>query len=637
MKLSWRKFFSVAILISFVLSLPGLAVRWKMETSRRSSVILVDWRQIPLLALQGDVNPAGALKRLMDHGVRGIMVGEITGSELGSGVLPVWYGPLEDLPASLRYKLPKEMTGTALAFPAKGRRYELWDHFLGLRFPKGKSVVVEDQRVFVIPQTREQLNLIGILPDLQGLDVAAELSLPVVYRPAPRGVDPSETAIRTVGFICDKYPGVVGLAPSGEVVAGYPDLAGLSDLVKARNLFVAQVEFSRQIGDKPLQWSVWPRVLSLHSVTDEEIMARRIDRTTMLERMVRAGVERSVSLLLFRIDPLGGGNDLLERYSSDIAELRQRLAQRNIDDRWPICMSDWGWSPTGALALSLIALVCGVSFYRRISGSSNDFSVKLVLVIVLATVGLALGLLRVGPLTRLIGAVAAALVVTEGALTSLDSWKKPGKALIQGPLIAVVGGLAIASFYGIPLYMMRLNTFSGVKLTLFLPLLLVFLHDIHRRVHPESLREVLCRPPLWGELFIAGFLVLGAAFMIYRSGNVSSVPGWELKVRDALESLLVARPRTKEAFLGYPCLVLWFIVRRNDWIPRYREVLRLGAVVAFGSMVNTFCHFHTDLYITLWRVFNGWWIGILVGIAAVLALRLAVMPLGRRIWGTGSE
>lgn len=631
MNVSWRRFFAIAVALGVALSLPGLAVRWRSEVARKSSVIAVDWKQIPALASSGGVQPTVSLRTLMDRGIRGMFVGELTGQELENGALPIWYGPLEELPGALRSAFPDGLTGTALSFPSKSHMSERWSAFLKLRFPDGKSAVAQGYSLFVIPQTREQLALRGVIPDFSGLDVASELSLPVIYRPAPRGIEPSKTVTDTVRLICERYGNVVGIAPSGEIVAGYPDISGLVEVVKERNLFVAQVEFSRQIGDKPLQWSVWPRVLSVHSVTDEEITARRLDRKTIIDRMIRASVERSVSVLLFRVDPLGGGNDVLRHYASDVKELRESLARRGIDDRWPAPMVDWGWSPTGAVSLAIMGLLCLWSVLRRFAGDDRTVSVKMVLLFAMAVVGVAIALLKVSFISRVGGGLAAAFIVTEAALLSLESWRKPGRAVLIGVLVGLSGGLAIASFYSSPLFMMRLRSFSGVKLTLFLPLVLVLLHDMRRREYPESLGELLGRPPVWGELFLAGFLVMAAALMVYRSGNVSSVPSWEVQMRDTLESLLVARPRTKEAFLGYPCLVLWCAIRRKDWIPRYREVFRLGAVVGFASLVNTFCHFHTRLSITLWRVFNGWWMGIAVGLLAVILLFFVILPIWKKL------
>ena len=56
-----------------------------------------------------------------------------------------------------------------------------------------------------------------------------------------------------------------------------------------------------------------------------------------------------------------------------------------------------------------------------------------------------------------------------------------------------------------------------------------------------------------GELLILFVLVL-AAVVLLRSGNVPFVPKWEVALRDAFERYLVARPRNKEIFIGYPAL-----------------------------------------------------------------------------------
>ena len=196
-------------------------------------------------------------------------------------------------------------------------------------------------------------------------------------------------------------------------------------------------------------------------------------------------------------------------------------------------------------------------------------------------------------------------------------------------LPAVGGGLPIASFYGTSAAALRLTPFSGVKLTLLLPLILIFAHDMKRRVHPEGFLEVMRRSPLWTELALLGVVMLGALVMALRSGNVSNVPGWEVAFRDFVENMLIVRPRTKEFMIGYPALVIYWFTVRKGLIPYYREVLRLAAALAFCSAVNTFCHFHTPLYLSVIRTLNGWWLGLLIGVVCAAALGLALPRLKR--------
>ena len=130
---------------------------------------------------------------------------------------------------------------------------------------------------------------------------------------------------------------------------------------------------------------------------------------------------------------------------------------------------------------------------------------------------------------------------------------------------------------------------------------------------------------------LAGTLLLAAAVMLLRSGNYGLVGTSEIMFRDWLEKILGARPRTKEFLVGYPALVVWYYLKRQEMWAHWREILRLAVTLAFSSAVNSFCHFHTPLSLTLLRGFNGWWIGLVLGsLALVVGVRLG-RPLSRRL------
>ena len=119
--------------------------------------------------------------------------------------------------------------------------------------------------------------------------------------------------------------------------------------------------------------------------------------------------------------------------------------------------------------------------------------------------------------------------------------------------------------------------------------------------------------------------------MVFRSGNVAYTPPFEEKIRVTLERLLVARPRTKEVFVGYPCLLLLCYLVKNGMLKQYREVLRIGVAAGFSSVVNSFCHFHTPLTLILLREFNGLWTGLVVGLVVVGLVKFVVVPVLRLI------
>ncbi len=166
-----------------------------------------------------------------------------------------------------------------------------------------------------------------------------------------------------------------------------------------------------------------------------------------------------------------------------------------------------------------------------------------------------------------------------------------------------------------------------------LPPLLVLVHDLRRRVHPESLPEIINRPAVWGELFLIGIMMLAMLVMALRSDNVSNVPALEVAFREFIERALLVRPRTKEFLIGYPALVFYWYVVRKGWIPGYREAVRIVSVLAFSSAVNTFCHFHTLLSLSVIRTVNGWWLGMLIGVIAVAVINYAVIPMSKKLSG----
>src|SRR5206468_604135 len=68
---------------------------------------------------------------------------------------------------------------------------------------------------------------------------------------------------------------------------------------------------------------------------------------------------------------------------------------------------------------------------------------------------------------------------------------------------------------------------------------------------------------------------------------------------------------------------LWCSLLFAAWGWRSRWLIPLVLVGAIGqvSLVNSFCHLHTPIALTLARVWNGLWVGALVGVPLALAIR----------------
>ncbi|MCK4720382.1 hypothetical protein KAU08_06975, partial [bacterium] len=114
--------------------------------------------------------------------------------------------------------------------------------------------------------------------------------------------------------------------------------------------------------------------------------------------------------------------------------------------------------------------------------------------------------------------------------------------------------------------------------------------------------------------------------MLDRSGNfpILSVAAWENQIRGWFETMLYARPRTKEMFIGHPALLIGLMVGCSGFLYR-RAVMYAGLVVgsiALTSMVNTFCHIHTPLILSLFRTLAGVIIGGVLGIIIGILLSI---------------
>lgn len=629
MKMKQGVFFLTGLAIAAIFGSAGLMPRVVAERANSVAAIVTDMRDVSNMARESGVPVLEALKELRSRGLTGVAVGELTGQELLSGVLPVEYGSAGNL---LHGDIPEGvLPDSAVILLNPGNPYtgdiEL---FAAKKYPGSRIMSYRGARLVVLPFYLGETLEAGILPDYPLFAMLDGTDVPIIYRPGSTPGVRGEEVAASLALVLDSWPEIRSVVPAGFFVAGYPELGPAGSLLKERGISIAKVEFSQQIGIGFLERVLFPKVISLHSVRREEILSRGLTRDDLVERFVRAARERSVQLLYLRPSDLLSGSRL-DRFGEECARISGRLEKLGISMGWPQTLPFWRAGFISAFASALALVLLSLRVGSRMAGrEDSEAGIRTLIAVIFFSALLAALLLKVSAVMRIAGALLAALAATEASFAALEGFRKPARSVLSGVFIAVASGLTIAALFGSPWYMLRMGAFSGVKATLLLPPVLVLLHDLKKRIHPESLSGVLSRPPVWGELALIGGLILAAGVMVLRSGNVSFVPGWEVRFREFLEQLLIARPRTKEIFAGYPALVLWFAVRRMDIWPGYREVFRVGATLAFSSVVNSFCHFHTHIYFILLRVFNGLWTGLLVGGAMAAVLVFLLIPAWRR-------
>lgn len=252
-----------------------------------------------------------------------------------------------------------------------------------------------------------------------------------------------------------------------------------------------------------------------------------------------------------------------------------------------------------------------------------------------------------GELARKALALAAALVFPALGLmwagwraSRIDNRSLPSilarasEVLLGAVGLSMIGAVFVATLLSHQRYLLEIDFFRGVKLTLTVPLLLAawglvrgwgFGAEGEFGSERFSLRSQMLR--VWGYPLTVGQAVglgaLGVVIYVYlgRSGHTAGieVSAAEIQVRDFLERLMVARPRTKEFLIGFPSLMLAVWALARDY-RRWAIPLLLAGGVGLTSLINSFEHLRTELLISVWRTANGVILGLILGmIAAALA------------------
>jgi uncharacterized membrane protein (UPF0136 family) len=209
-------------------------------------------------------------------------------------------------------------------------------------------------------------------------------------------------------------------------------------------------------------------------------------------------------------------------------------------------------------------------------------------------------------------------------------------ALCATGLISLMGGLTVAAIMSRADYLVEMSYYRGVKASLIAPIVIfviVYLIKLGYKRDVNELREntffmqdvkqFLLEDIKMYYLFIA--IVAGVVGYIYiaRSGHESGVEALniELIFRNYLENVLLARPRTKEILMAFPALSasVFFAARFYN---RLIFPTALVATLGFTSIVNTFCHARSPIYLSTVRTFLSLGIGIIISIVVLAILNI---------------
>lgn len=116
--------------------------------------------------------------------------------------------------------------------------------------------------------------------------------------------------------------------------------------------------------------------------------------------------------------------------------------------------------------------------------------------------------------------------------------------------------------------------------------------------------------PVWAGVLVLGCIGAVGLYML-RSGNTAgevAAPEWERMLRGGLEQIFLVRPRFKEFFFGHPAFLLAALFHLHGLRAPAAWLLVAGSV-GQASLLDSFAHLHTPVWVTLLRSFHGLWIG----------------------------
>lgn len=398
--------------------------------------------------------------------------------------------------------------------------------------------------------------------------------------------------------------------PLGDVALGSPDkVREVSDILERNHIRYVAAEFVKTVGDGPLTAKSPKNAIRLHAAQTAELI--RMPRSAIVERYVKAARERNIRLLLVRA-PQTTSDHGLDDFAALLRAIRGGLEHEGLQVKPPRPFQEPKTNPILQALLGLAMVPALAYTLLRLAATAANLPGWAAWVAA-AGIGIAVNAHATKEYAVLAGAV---LLPILAYFWFFDNPARPALASYLGvSAISLTGGLPIAGLLvGVP-YMLHLDVFTGVKVAVFLPIFVTAWVVLQRLT---DWREAMRQPIVWGTLFTSVFILAVLGFMYMRTGNdnPAAVSGLELKLRDLLDRWLVVRPRTKEFLVGHPALLIGLLLWNRNNGTKWRAVAGFLLVVgAIGqtSIVNTMCHLHTPILLSLTRVAVGLFFGCIIG------------------------
>ncbi len=666
-----KRVLAILLSLSIASSILVSIFRWRIEADNRTVEIACDYNELFRLCLQWGYPLDTFLCRLKESGINSIAFEEDTLNGLSSeGRLTLIKG--EEV-KKLQYLAPVQSI-----FPRDSPTQDIEnytflmtsDFALGERIRGILAEKLGQKRVKTVEENwhekplmvlslyavdEREISQLGIGFSTEKIEGIANYGLKSVLV-MTNGPLINEASIQAVFSTVSDWGNISAVVFSGDTILGYPEfLNSVREQLERKQVKSGIAEFLNQDGLSEVTKNLYQRIIRVHSISTEELGAirgeGRLKVPRLISRFLRAVRERNVRLLYIRLPFISVSNDNLQIQSNldYIKGIKMSLLENNFKVgfsqpfkpfpaflnliRFPIFL------------MVLILPLWAIYLYR-------SFSLSFFYLYLFTCLALVLLFWREVIFIQVVCLIAAlsfpllalfiGLFVPESS--ALRTRKQRDLLLtfwlfLKVTVTTIFGGILIACLLSRLDFILQVHQFRGVKISFILPLIMglfllsgwseqSFEEGGLSRFHVVKVSEFLSRKVEFGDLLIFSILALAGIVLLLRSGNYYGPFLLEIehRAREILEKLLIIRPRIKEFLIGHPLMILGMYLHLRGK-SRKEEELRLRTIswrllIILGligqvSIINSFCHAHTPLVISLARTINGIWLGIIVGFLLV--------------------
>lgn len=456
---------------------------------------------------------------------------------------------------------------------------------------------------------------------------------------------------RLMSYFADN--GVKRVLFDGESVRGFNDnedmesLEAFGELLNKYNIGLTAIENIKkpQKGFEKLAYLTDYNVVRIYSLSERDA-SLKVD--VISDRFVLASKDRNIRMFYLNAEPLRDStkasitdpiNNLIESLTEPGNAIKD--IEKNgftIGQAEPFKVKDSSmqrYFKIGALigSVALIALMISYfipfltipAFVLGLIGSAGLY----VLNAELMEQALALGTSISGPTVAMILAIRKVNVASR-TFTDISTGRRLTHAIVlflKTTILSLAAVPLVIALLNNVTYMLVLDQFRGVNLLAMAPMLLTAIYVLLYRggkATRSGVTSLLKTPINIAMVIAAGILGVAGMYYLSRTGNAGQVSSIEMAFRSFLENTFGVRPRNKEFLFAHPIMLLGLFLSF-----KYRHAAYLLIFGAMGqlSIVGTFTHIHSPIYISAVRGLLGLVLGLILGLVAILVWQLA-----ERIW-----